>query len=90
MYAIIITEAYAKCAKKFLKKHPDLVVRYLKTLELLRTNPHHPSLRLHALSGKHAGVHSVSINLSYRITLEFQILEGTITPLHVGNHQAVY
>jgi mRNA-degrading endonuclease YafQ of YafQ-DinJ toxin-antitoxin module len=90
LFSIIITEAYAKCAKRFLKKHPDLVVRYLKTLELLRTDPHHPSLRLYALSGKHAGVHSVSMNLSYRITMEFQIHEGTITPLNVGDHQAVY
>lgn len=90
MYTIIITDEYKKCAKKFLKKHPDLVQRYLKTLDLLQTNPHHPSLRLHALSGKHAGVHSVSINLSYRITLEFQIHEGNIILINVGDHQAVY
>jgi toxin HigB-1 len=90
LFSIIITEAYAKCAKKFLKKHPDIVARYLKTLELLRADPYHPWLRLHALSGKHAGVHSVSINLSYRITMEFQITDSTITPLNVGDHQAVY
>ncbi|MDI9335154.1 MAG: hypothetical protein QM533_12345 [Cytophagales bacterium] len=53
-------------------------------------NPHHPLLRLHALGGKHAGVHSVSIHLSYRITLEFQIHEGSIILLNVGDHQAIY
>ncbi|WP_413904699.1 type II toxin-antitoxin system YafQ family toxin [Candidatus Skiveiella danica] len=47
--------------------------QYLKTLQLLEANPYHPSLRLHALSGRLAGVHSVSINLSYRITLELLI-----------------
>jgi mRNA-degrading endonuclease YafQ of YafQ-DinJ toxin-antitoxin module len=64
--------------------------QYTKTLALLELNPHHPSLRLHALSGRLQGVHSVSINLSYRITLELQIQEQQIIPLNVGDHEAVY
>ena len=61
-----------------------------KTLALLEINPHHPSLRLHALAGRLQGVHSVSINLSYRITLELMIQEKQIIPLNVGDHDAVY
>ncbi len=57
---------------------------------LLELNPHHPSLRLHALSGRLAGVHSVSINLSYRITLHLLVTEREIIPLNVGDHDAVY
>ncbi|MGH8160450.1 MAG: type II toxin-antitoxin system RelE/ParE family toxin [Rhodanobacter sp.] len=53
-------------------------------------NPHHPSLRLHALGGKLEGLHSVSINLSYRITLELVIREQQIVPINVGDHDAVY
>ena len=53
-------------------------------------NPHHPSLRLHALSGRLQGLHSVSINLSYRITLELLIRDRQIVPINVGDHDAVY
>jgi mRNA-degrading endonuclease YafQ of YafQ-DinJ toxin-antitoxin module len=75
---------------RWLKRHPDLRQQYLKTLQLLEANPFHPSLRLHALSGRLAGVHSVSINLSYRITLELLIQDERIIPVNVGDHDAVY
>ena len=73
-----------------MKRHPDLRQQYLKTLQLLEANPYHPSLRLHTLSGRLAGVHSVSINLSYRITLELLIQDERIIPVNVGDHDAVY
>ena len=64
--------------------------QYLKTLQLLEANPHHPSLRLHTLRGKLAGLHSISINISYRITLELMIQNEEIIPINVGDHKAVY
>ena len=76
-------------AARFLKRHPELLAPYRKTLLLLQANPHHP-LRLHALGGKLSGLHSVSINLSYRITLELVIRDQQIVPINVGDHQAVY
>lgn len=90
IYQIQFTDEYKKRAKRFLKKHPDLGSAYLKTLTLLEANPFHPSLRLHRLKGKMIGLHSVSINLSYRITLEFLIIDKQITPINVGDHDAVY
>ena len=89
-YKLIFTEDYTRRALRFLKRHPELINQYTKTLALLELNPHHPSLRLHALSGRLQGVHSVSINLSYRITLELQIQDQQIIPLNVGDHNAVY
>ena len=89
-YVLVFTDAYNRRALRWLKKHPDLKSQYLKTLQLLEANPFHLSLRLHALSGKLQGVHSVSINLSYRITLELLIQEGQIIPVNVGDHDAVY
>jgi len=41
---------------------------------------------LHALSGKLQGLHSVSINLLYRITLELLIQDEEIIPVNVGDH----
>jgi mRNA-degrading endonuclease YafQ of YafQ-DinJ toxin-antitoxin module len=89
-YCLVFTEHYAKRAAYFLKRHPDLEKQYLKTLQLLELNPHHPSLRLHALSGKLQALYSVSINLSYRITLELLIQDEQIILVNVGNHDAVY
>ncbi len=89
-YRILFTEDYKKRAKRFLKKHPELSQAYLKTFTLLEINPFHPSLRLHPLKGNLAGLHSISINLSYRITLEFLIIDRQITPINVGDHDAVY
>lgn len=89
-YRLVFTEQYSKRAARFLKRHPDLEKQYLKTLQLLELNPHHPSLRLHPLSGKLQALYSVSINLSYRITLELLIQDEQIIPVNVGDHDAVY
>lgn len=89
-YTIIFTERYTRIAARFLKRHPDMARAYQKTLALLQINPNHPSLRLHALGGRLQGIHSVSINLSYRITLHLLVTEQEIVPLDVGDHDAVY
>jgi len=90
MYKLLTTDDYIKRSSKFLKKHPDLEDRYKKILDILIINPHHPSLRLHKLKGKLAGFYSVSINLSYRITLDFIIQEKTIIPIDIGDHDDIY
>ena len=89
-YYLDFTEQYNQRAKRFLKQHPDVEKQYVKTLQLLEINPHHPSLRLHALAGRLEGMHSVSINLLYRITLELLIRDQIIVPINVGDHGAVY
>jgi toxin HigB-1 len=88
-YQILITDEYKKRLIRFLRKHPELKAPYFKTYRLLEANPFHPSLRLHALQGKLVGLHSVSINLSYRITIEFLIQGRQIIPIHVGDHDAM-
>ena len=78
--------------------HPRALIRrrnraigqYTKTLKLLAANPHHPSLRMHALQERLSGLHSVSINLSDRITLELVITEAEIVPINVGDHDEGY
>ena len=90
MAEIIYTDSYIKKAKKFVKKHPELLTQYEKTLKLLEINPSHPSLRLHKLEGKLSDLYSVSINISYRISLEFTITEDEIILINVGSHNEVY
>jgi proteic killer suppression protein len=89
-FQIIYTKSYLKRATKFAKRHPDLLAQYEKALKLLELNPFHPSLRLHRLSGSLSDLHSISINISYRITLEFLIEDGKILLVNVGSHDEVY
>lgn len=89
-FRILYTPGYVKRAARFIKRHPELAQQYKKTLELLELNPYHPSLRLHRLKGSLSDLHSVSINISYRITLEFLVEDGKIIPVNVGSHDEVY
>lgn len=89
-YCLVFTESYSKRAAKWHKRHPDLRQQYLKTLQLLELNPFHPLLRLHALSGRLQGIHAVSINLSYRITLALLVTDEEIVLINVGDHDGVY
>jgi len=87
---IIYTDSYIKRATKFIKKHPELISQYQKTLKLLELNPNHPSLRLHKLHGKLSELYSVSINISYRISIDFLIEDNKIIPVDIGSHDDVY
>jgi len=87
---IIYTNSYIRRAKKFIKKHPELISQYKKTLKLLEINPNHPSLRLHKLHGKLSELYSVAINISYRISIIFLIVEDKIIPVDIGGHDEVY
>ena len=89
-YRIIYTKSYIRRSARFIKKHPELIGQYEKTLKLLELDPFHPSLRLHKLKGKLSDLHSVSINIAYRISIELLLNEKTIIPINVGSHDNVY
>ncbi|MGA3281608.1 MAG: plasmid stabilization protein [Smithella sp.] len=90
MAEILYTDSYLKRARKFIKKHPDLISQYEKTLKILEINPFHPSLRLHKLQGRLSQLYSVSINISYRMTIIFMIEDDKIIPIDLGSHEEVY
>ncbi|MBQ0798610.1 MAG: plasmid stabilization protein [Porticoccaceae bacterium] len=94
LYRLIYTDSYVRRARKFFKKHPQILGQYEKTLELLELNPHHPSLRLHSLQGQLSGLSSVpikvTVNISYRIVLELMIQDSDIILVDIGNHDRVY
>lgn len=89
-YKLIFPESYLQHARKFFRQHPELRRQYQKALELLELNPHHPSLRLHKLEGRLAGLSSASINMSYRIVIEMIIRESEIILINIGSHDQVY
>ena len=89
-FKLIFPTPYQKKEKSFLKKHSELRQHYFKTLLLLEQNPLHPSLRLHPMRGRLTGLHSVSISMRYRITLELELREQEIVFVNIGSHGEVY
>jgi len=81
---ILYSESYLKRAKRFIKKHPEIIPQYEKNLKLLELNPNHPSIRLHKLHGKLSELYTVSINISYRIFIDFIVDEDKIIPVDIG------
>ena len=90
MIEIRFAEGYEKKAVRFFKKHKDLYPQYKKTLEILSRDPYHPSLRLHKLRGKLSNFYSVSINMKYRVVLDFIIQDDVIILIDIGSHSDVY
>ena len=89
-HRLVFTDSYNKKAAKWIKMHPALKDQYLKTLQLMELDIYHPSLRLHKLSGSLTGLSSISINISYRITLELMIQDRDIILINIGSHDEVY
>jgi len=52
-----------------------------------KKDPNHPSLRLHKLKGKIDEYYSVSLNMKYRILLDFIIRKDVIILLDIGGHE---
>jgi len=90
MYKLVETKNYIKKVKKFFKKHPNLFSKYEKTIFFLENNPFHPSLRLHKLQGDLKEFYSVSIDLEYRIIIDFIIIDKEIFLIDIGSHDEVY
>ena len=65
-------------------------VAAIKTMNLraprLEINPFHNSLRLHKLNGTISEFYSVSIDMKYRIIIDFVIENNKIIPLNIGDH----
>ncbi|MDR9467066.1 hypothetical protein [Marinospirillum sp.] len=89
-YKIIRTDSYFKKLKRFIKKHPDVLPRYIKAIELLEADPYHPSLRLHKLRGALGDYYSVPITMKYRVVIDFLLKDGEIIPIDIGSHDQVY
>ena len=86
MPKLITTKSYERQLRVFRKKHPDLREAYASTLRLLEVNPNHPSLRLHKLEGKLRDYSSVSINMKYRIMIDFIFQDDAILLIAIGSH----
>ena len=89
-YTLVWTETFARTAKRFLRRHPELRATLAGILRNLETDPSHPSLKLHPLHGQLEGRQAVRLTYSYRIILRVEIREREIILLDIGSHDDVY
>lgn len=89
-YKLLISDEYKKRLKKFFKKHPNMLDRYSKALFILEQDPYHPSLRIHKLRGRLSEFYSISINMEYRLIIDFIIKDDEIILIDIGTHDDVY
>ncbi len=90
MYTLVFTRTYERAERRFLRRHPDLVERYKRVLQLLEHSPDHPALKLHLLKGNLAGKHAVSVSYRHRIVLYLARREQKIVLLAIGTHDEAY
>jgi mRNA-degrading endonuclease YafQ of YafQ-DinJ toxin-antitoxin module len=90
VWILIRTETFLRTARKFLRKHPELVGQFEDIVKQLEKDPHAPRLRLHKLSGKHKDKQAVSLTYNYRIVLTLKITEKEVVLLDIGSHDDVY
>ena len=83
---IIIDIHYSKKFIKELKKIPKQIVKIAARKEaIFKTNPLHPSLRLHEMHGKLENIWSISVTGGYRIIFE-RMSNGDILFISIGKH----
>ena len=89
-FRLVWTETFARTARKFLRRHPELGGIFEDVLHQLETDPHAPRLRLHPLKGRHQGTLAVSLTYEHRIVLLLCLTPKEIVLLDVGTHDEVY
>lgn len=93
MRKIAWTPKSLRAYKRLIRQNPQLRTAIEETLRQLATDPFHPTLKTHKLSGEFDGIWSASIDYSYRILFEFTVTtdsEDAILLLNIGNHDDVY
>ena len=91
----LITEASFSCGlKKYLRQHPDSDSSIESILERLATEPFHPQLGIHQLSGRMKGLWAIEAAYDLRIVFYFGKRkppeEAAIILVDIGTHDQVY
>jgi mRNA-degrading endonuclease YafQ of YafQ-DinJ toxin-antitoxin module len=89
MFAIQYTETFLKIYKKYIRKVEKLEKAFTKTIELIKENPHHPSLNSHKVdTRKNTDIWSSRMTGDWRIAWIYDEKNqiATIILLEVGTH----
>ncbi|MFP4031759.1 MAG: type II toxin-antitoxin system YafQ family toxin [Desulfococcaceae bacterium] len=89
MIELVWDEPFLRILKKWKKKHPNLIGKLEERLNLFCSEPFHPSLKTHRLSGNLKNYWALSITYEHRIVFQF-IPENKALLIDLGTHEDVY
>jgi len=75
--------------RKFAKLHPKLKERFKERRDLFLTDPFHPTLNNHPLSGDRAGQWSINVTGNWRAVYVFQDIDSVIL-IDIDTHSNLY
>lgn len=89
MIEVGYTKSFEKAFKKRIKPDSTKLESFYNKLELFISNPYHPQLRAHKLSGNLKDIWSFSIGYDLRVVFYFET-STRIVFMDVGTHDEVY
>ena len=89
MINLVCGSSFKRAYKRAVAANPDLKPKIAQALETFVTNPHHPSLRTHKLSGKLRGLWAFVVAYDCRVVFQF-LDEQDILLIDIGKHDEVY
>jgi addiction module RelE/StbE family toxin len=90
MWQLVWTEAFARRARKLVRRNRELHEALGAALALLAEDPRHPRLKLHPLRGDLEGLWAVSVTYSVRLVLVLKESDEEIVLLALGSHDEAY
>jgi len=89
MVEVSFSSSFKRAFKKQIKNNGDIEKRFWGKLEQFTSNPFHPNLKTHKLSGKLKEFWSFSLDYNQRILFYFTE-EGKAILVDIGSHDEVY
>ncbi len=94
MRELVLTPKFKRAFRKFVKRNPQLEIKIIQTLQLMREDVFVPQLSTHSLQGKLLGLKACSCGCDCRILFTLEVAqsntEEVIILLDLGTHDEVY
>ena len=89
MITISFSKAFERAYKKLVKRKPEKAILILDKILLFQSNPQHPSLSTHKLTGSLSGI--LAFKVEYDLRIIFVWLSDTeVLFQDIGTHDEVY
>ena len=89
MINLIWGSSFKRAYKKVTAANPELKTKIAQALEVFISNPYHPSLRTHKLSGKLKGLWAFVVAYDCRVVFQFLDDQDALL-IDIGKHDEVY
>jgi mRNA interferase YafQ len=93
MREIVLTPKFKRAFQKLIKRNPQLEIKLIQVLQMMKEDVFTPQLSTHSLLGKLSGLKACSCGYDCRILFSIEVSKDrleTILLLDIGTHNEVY